>query len=60
MFGLAELETLESLRLTAAEDLDTNAWDVGADMIWWDWGGVSRHSRFYRARSNPDLDRHRT
>jgi hypothetical protein len=25
MFGLVELETLESLRLTASEDLDTNS-----------------------------------
>jgi hypothetical protein len=25
MFGLAELETLESLRLMALEDLDTNS-----------------------------------
>jgi hypothetical protein len=26
MFGLARLETLESLRLTASEDLDSNSW----------------------------------
>jgi len=44
MFGLAELETLESLRLTASEGLDANSWGWG-DIILRDWSGVSRHSR---------------
>lgn len=61
MFGFAELETLESLRLTALEDLDANSWGWGGGIILRDWSGVSKHSRhclLYRARGSPD--RHRT
>jgi hypothetical protein len=54
MFGLAELETLESRRLTASEVLDSNAWGEWTDIISWGWDprigvGVSRHPRLYRA-----------
>ncbi len=45
-FGLVGLETLESLRLTASEGLDTNSWGAGVDMILWDIGW---QSELYRA-----------